>query len=139
VYAHRPGAQIIAVVNIVLGVLGGLGWLALVLAGGFLTGLGISFLPAAGVVAGGFAALGGLLTLFGLAFVVLHVMLVAGGVGILKGSPSGRSLSLTFAWVTLVLGLIQLVVSGFTSLPCNAVDFIYSIVLLVVLNQTDWK
>ena len=93
-----------------------------------------------GAAAGGLVAGAGIiLAILSLAGMATSILLIAGGVGILKMAPWGRTLSLLFAWITIALNVVQLLVSGFSTVLCNLLGVVYPIVLLVLLNQPDWK
>lgn len=143
-YGGEPtGKQAIGIINIIWGILGVLGWCFLGLGAVFVGGVG-GIIAASGaeggaVVGGAMGVLGLIMGIVFLANAALHGMLVAGGISILQNKPNGRRLSLTFAWIATVLSVVGILLSGFSmSLP-GIVGLVYPIVLLVLLNQPDWK
>lgn len=142
--AQEPaGRQVIGILNIVWGALNAaLAALfifvsAAVLAGGAV--LGASNSEGAAPL-GGLVAAGGLIGIifFG-AYLVLSVMLIAGGSGILKMQPKGYTTTMLVAWISLALNIAQLIMTGFGSGMCNFIGMVYPVVLLILLNQPDWK
>jgi hypothetical protein len=85
------------------------------------------------------AAGGVMLMVFSLISLAISVLLIAGGVGILKMASWGRTVSLVYAGIAVLTNVAQLVMTGFHSILCNVIGLIYPIVLLVMLNQEDWK
>jgi hypothetical protein len=140
--APPAGAQVIGILNILFGVLGAFPWLLVLLGGGALALLGGAAATQGGdaAVGGGVVgAVGGLVMLLAVVGMALSALLLASGIGVLKLAPWGRTLGLVYAIAALVLNVVNLFVSGFASLPCNLLALVYPIVLLVVLNQQDWK
>lgn len=139
--ASEPaGKQAIGILNIVFGIGGLLWW-------GFLSLAAIAALALGGAIGfGGLAPLGAVIGVFGvlmlvyvLGHAILSGMLISGGTGILNGRADGRRKSLTYAWISVILHGIWLVLSGFHTTPMALAGAVYPVVLLVLLNQPDWK
>lgn len=143
-YGPQPpaGQQAIGVLNIVFGVIGLVFGLLILMGGAFLAALG-GMVGASGpdtAPVGGIMSAGGVFTvLLALGFIAVNALGIAGGVGILKMAPWGRSLSLIYAWIAVALNVVQLLLTGFSATLCSLVGIIYPVVLLVLLNQPDWK
>jgi hypothetical protein len=142
-YSTEPaGRQAIGILNIVFGILGVLGWglatlgaMAAMFVGGAVGAAGRETGPLGALIGGlGFIAL----VIF-VAHAALSGLLIAGGASILNMRPNGRRLSLIYAWITTILHAIGLVMSGFHSLLPSLGGLVYPIILLVLLNQPDWK
>lgn len=142
-YGPQPpaGHQAIGVLNIVFGAVGLilsalalLGSTMIAALGGALATQGETG-PLGGLVAGG----GAVLTVLSLASLAVAGLLVAGGIGILQMQPWGRKLSLAHAWAAVVINVVHLLIGGFSGALCQLVALIYPVVLLVLLNQPDWK
>jgi hypothetical protein len=71
--------------------------------------------------------------------VVFSGLLIAGGISILGMKANGRRLTLTYAWIASTLHVLGILVSGFTFTVPALVALAYPIVLIVLLNQPDWK
>jgi hypothetical protein len=143
-YGSEPaGKQAIGIINIVWGALGALGWCAMGVGALFVGGIG-GAIAASGADGGGAVGglIGGLALFAGLIFLAnaaLHGLLIAGGISILQNKPNGRRLSLTYAWIAAVLAVAGVLLSGFHATVPGIIGLIYPVVLLVLLNQPDWK
>jgi len=134
------GAQAIGILNILFGFLGSLPWLFVLLGGSLLGLFGGAVAGSGGGPAGALLGVfGGMVVVGALLGMALHLMLLASGIGILQLAPWGRTLALVYAWLSVLFQAFTLVSSGFASSFCSLLGLVYPVVLLVVLNQPDWK
>jgi hypothetical protein len=129
---YRPGVvTLLGVISLAWSSLTFLGAMFAILAA-MLFGAGSWLLgPVAGAVG---TVVGGLMVLLILAHSVLAILLFCGGWNTLVGAPSGRELLRLWAWISLVLDGLTLVVTGGLS-PTSWWGLIYALAVIVV---TDW-
>ncbi len=130
----------IGVLNIIFGALYGLVGLLMVLGGGFMAGGGAMMSTEgsaeAGAMGGGMAALGGFVMLIGIGALAINLLLLIGGIGVLKVAPWGRTLSIAYG----VLGLLiygALMTGGVHAF--NLIAMGYCLVLLLLFFKPTWK
>ncbi len=138
---HRTGGMTaIGVLNIIFGALGGLVGLLVVLGGGFMAGggamMGAEGSDEAGMMGGGLAAMGGLVMLLGLGTLTINLLLLIGGIGVLKVAPWGRTLSIAYgALGVLIYGAT---LTGGVTLT-NVIALGYCLLLLWLFFRPTWK
>lgn len=138
---HRTGGMTtIGVLNIIFGALGGLVGLLVVLGGGFMAGGGATMMSdgtAEGdMMTGGLAAMGGFVMLLGLGMLTINLLLLISGIGVLKVAPWGRTLSIAYG----VLGVLIYGASltGGISAP-TIIALGYCLILLMLFFKPTWK
>ncbi len=134
------GMTAVAVVNFILGGWGVLGSLFLVLGGGLLAAFG-GAVSASGESGGGAVAGAGIgITLVGLLSLCAGLLLVVGGIGILKMKPWARQACLAYAGIAVVVNLagIALLSTGFG--VTQILGFAYPAILAYLfLANPQWK
>lgn len=128
------GMTAIGILNIIFGVLRCLGGALIILGGGLLAGLGASSGEAAGQEV---AVAGGLAAVLGLVAFANGVLLLIGGIGVLKVASWGRLFSLAAAALSVVITLGDGMFSGFGF--GTLIGLIYPAVLFYVFFQPEWK
>jgi hypothetical protein len=90
-----------------------------------------------GPVVGAIGSLVGLASIVGMiALSVLSILLFSAALHTAKGDPTGRSLHQGWAWLTLILDGLALVVTGFLS-PMAWWGLLYAIGVLYVMSQPE--
>jgi hypothetical protein len=131
---RSSGMTAVGVLNIIFGLLGGAA-AGLAFAGGAMLASGaISSDEVQSSLTSGEAAI-----VTGLAgvLVLLFIVLFSAGIGVLRLAPSGRVLSLFYAWAALALVAVRAALNG-PDLD-TITSSIYPIVLIVLFSRPRWK
>ncbi len=132
---HRTGSMTaFGIMNIVFGALGTLMFALMVLGAGLLTAAGTSTTTEEG---GMLAMGGGILMLIGVVGLAINVMLLAAGIGVLKVAPWGRTLSIIYGGLGLVVYGGSLVTAEFSATTVAALG--YCVILLALCFSSGWK
>jgi hypothetical protein len=124
----------IGILNIIFGALFSLVFLLMI--------LGAGFMAAAGTAMGGeegaaVAAGGGFLMLIGIAAFAINLMLFISGIGVLKVAPWGRTLSIAYGGLGIVVYGAWLIGGDF-SIPMLAA-LAYCVILIGTFFTPSWK
>ena len=124
----------IGVLNVVFGGLGSLIFLLMILGAGFIAAAGTSMggEEGAAVMTGG-----GLLMLIGIAAFAINMMLLISGIGVLKLAPWGRSLSMAYGGLGVLIYGATLVFGDFSVTTLGALA--YCALLIWLFCKSDWK
>ncbi len=132
---HRTGSMTaIGILNIVFGALGTLIFSLMVLGAGFLTAAGATSTTEEG---GMLAMGGGILMLIGVGGLAINVMLLASGIGVLKVAPWGRTMSIIYGGLGLVVYGGSLAFAEFSITTVVALG--YCLVLLALCFSSGWR
>lgn len=125
------GMTTIGILNIVFGALFSLFGLLTIVGGGLLAAGG------AGMEEPDFAAAGGIVMLLGVGALAINVLLLVSGIGVLKVAPWGRSLSIAYGGLGVILYGAMLAGGNVGLMTIGAVC--YSVLLLVMCFTSTWK
>jgi hypothetical protein len=127
------GMTAIGILNIVFGSLGSLFSLLVLLGGGIIAASG----TAAGSSGTTAAAGGGLIMLVGLVFLACWATLVFAGIGVMKMTHWGRTLSIVCGGVIALLQLVSFVTTGFNFV--GLIVLAYGAALVGLFMQPAWR